>query len=42
MYGAVVVFYETIGEHSCGKEMRKELNAPDEVSVYTTGKCTQS
>lgn len=33
MYGSVVVFYETITEHSCGKEMRNELNIPDEVWV---------
>lgn len=33
MYGAVVVFYEAVGEHKCGKEMRKELNIPDEVCV---------
>lgn len=33
MYGAVVVFYETILEHNCGKEMREGLNIPDEVMM---------
>ena len=26
-----MVFYEQVGEHKCGKEMRKELNASEEV-----------
>ena len=33
MYGAVVVFYEAVGDHKCGKEMRKELNISEEASV---------
>ena len=31
MYGAVVVFYETVGSHPCLKEMSKALNVHEEV-----------
>ena len=36
MYGAVVVFYETVEEHKCGKEMRQHLNIPEEVCFLSS------
>ncbi len=34
-----MVFYEAVGDHKCGPEMRKQLNVPEEVCVYVHVTC---